>query len=164
VTTKYAGSKIVDRSTRSLDDHGRVVRVVPESEGRPTPEQVKSVVFRYDDKGRLLEQTADVTTFSGPGSEGDLPPGTISIVYDDQALTKTTSYSFPNEGTFKVVAMQDDRGATVGYTLEGAGQRSAMELDCEYDRVGNWTSCQQAVDNSGQKYINERFRRTITYR
>lgn len=164
MTKKYAGTNIIDRSTSTLDEQGHVVRVVPESEGRSTPEQVKNVVFRYDEKGRLVQQTANVTTFGGTGSEDDLPPGTISIAYDDKIHTKTTKYSFPNEGSIEVVMTRDDGGATLGYTLAGAAQHSSMKLDCEYDRFANWTSCQQVVNNNGQKYVKERFRRTITYR
>jgi hypothetical protein len=163
-TKRYLGTKIIDRTTSTLDDHGRVIRLVPESEGRPMPEQAGSVVFRYDDKGRLAEQITDARKFGGPGSEFDLPPGTISITYDDRIHTKTTKYSFPNEGPVEVVVTQDDSGATLGYTLVGAGQHASMKLDCAYDRFGNWTSCQQVADHNGQEYIKEGFRRTIMYR
>lgn len=164
VTQVFAGGKIIDRSTRTLDDHRRVVRVVPESEGRPTPEQAKNVVFQYDEKGRLVAQTTDVTKFGGSGSEFDLPPGTISIAYDDQAHTKITRYSVPNEGTIEVVVTQDENGATLGYALRNGPQQVSSKLECEYDSLGNWTSCRQITGKNGQNYVKERFRRTITYR
>lgn len=164
VTKTFTGTKIVDRSTRVLDDQGRVVQVKFASEGREPNDQAKNVVFRYDGKGRLVEQTTDATKFSQSGAELDLPPGTISIVYDDKAHTKRTKYSFPGEGSIEAVVTQDDDGNTIGFALKGGPQEFTSKLDCEYDRFGNWTSCRQTVEGQRQKFVKEQFRRTITYR
>jgi YD repeat-containing protein len=99
VTTTFAGTKIIDESIRTLDDRGRIVRVKLEAVGRATTVQASDVSFRYDDHGRLLEQTTNATKFSDSGAEHDLPPGTISIAYDDRAHSKTTRYSNPVEGS-----------------------------------------------------------------
>lgn len=164
VTRTFAESKIVDRSTRILDVQGRVVLVKLSSEGRDPNDEAKNIVLRYDQKGRLVEQTTDAGKLSGPGAESDLPPGTVSITYDDKAHTKTTRYSFPNEGTIEIVVTQDANGDTIGYALQGGAEQGSSKLECEYDRFGNWTSCRQIVENNGQRFTKEEFRRTITYR
>jgi YD repeat-containing protein len=157
----FAESNTSKRSTLILDTQGRVVRVILGNDGRFTREQAHEIVFRYDDQGRLLEQTTDAVKFSDVGAENDLPPGRISIAYDDKARTRTTTYTVPNEGTLEVVVTEDDSGATVGYTLQG---RDAMKLDCEYDRAGNWSSCREIVEGNGPRFVKQEFRRTITYR
>jgi len=45
VTQSSVGIKIIERSTRILDDKGRVVRVVLYSEGRPPTDEAKNIVF-----------------------------------------------------------------------------------------------------------------------
>jgi hypothetical protein len=102
--------------------------------------------------------------FSDSGAESDLPPGTISIAYDDKMHTKSTKYSFPGEGTMEIVVTLDENGNTIGYTLQTGGTQQVSSLECEYDRVGNWTSCRQIVEGNGQRFTKEAFRRTITYR
>lgn len=163
MSKSFVGTKIVDRSIRTFDDRGRVVRVKVESEGREPNDQAKNVSFRYDNQGRLLEQTTDAARFSKGGAEHDLPPGAISITYDDEAHTKTTKYSFAGEGSIETVVTQDDDGNTIGFVLRGPQQISS-KLKCEFDRLGNWTSCRQLVESQGQNFVKEQFRRTITYR
>jgi hypothetical protein len=135
-----------------------------DSEGRNTKEQATKIHFRYDERGRLVEQTTDALKFSDSGAEQDMPPGSISIAYDDRLRTKTTKYSVPNEGALESVVMQDESGTTIGYSLKGAGERVSTKLECQYDRLANWTSCRQIVESQGQKVVKQEFRRTITYR
>jgi YD repeat-containing protein len=169
VTTVFAGTKIIDRSARTLDDQGRVVRVMLDSEGRATNEQAHNIVFRYDEQGRLVEQTTDASKFSDSGVEHDLPPGTISIAYDDRTHTKTTKYSNPDEGTLEFAVVQDKSGATLAYSSKIASHKEAPQelsakLECRYDHRGNWIKCRQVVEKDGQKTVKQEFRRTITYR
>lgn len=164
VTQTFAGTKIIDRSTRILDDQGRVVQVMVDSEGRDTSGRATKIYFRYDEQGRLVEQTTDGLKFSDSGAEHDLPPGSISIAYDDKLHTKTTKYSVPNEGALESVVMQDESGATIGYSLKGPTERASTKLECQYDRLANWTSCRQIVESQGQRVVKQEFRRTITYR
>lgn len=163
VTRAFAGSKIIDRSTRTLDDKGRVVRVALDSEGRAADNLASIVVFRYDDLDRLLEQTTNATQFSKSGAEEDLPPGTISIAYDDAAHTTTTKYSFPGEGNMESAVTRDQAGATTSFTLKTGSERITSKLDCEYDSQGNWTTCRQ-ITNTGMQQPAKTFRQTITYR
>lgn len=97
------GSNTIDRTTLILDDHGRVVRATLASESRAPSHLAKDVRFRYDEHGRLVGHTTDAEKFSEAGAEHDLPPGTISISYDDKARTKTTRYTAPKEGAMEFV-------------------------------------------------------------
>jgi hypothetical protein len=117
-----------------------------------------------DEKGRVVEQTTDATKFSDSGAEQDLPPGTISIVYDDAMHTKTTKYSFAGEGTMQIVLTQDENGATIAYSMDTASERGFSKFECEYDGHANWTSCTQFVEQEGRQFVKQRYRRTITYR
>jgi YD repeat-containing protein len=164
VTRTFTESKIIDRSTRALDDQGRVVQVMLDSEGRAKDDQATKILFRYDEQGRLVEQTTNALKFSDTGAELDLPPGTISIAYDDRIHTKTTKYSFRNEGAVEFVVMQDESGATIGYSLKGPTEKGSSKLECQYDRLANWISCRQIVEKQGQRIIKQEFRRNITYR
>ncbi len=164
VTKSFVDNQIVDRSTRLLDYQGRVVRVELDSEGRAPNNQAKNIRFRYDAQGRLVEQSTDAINLSNSGAEHDLPPGTITIAYDDKAHTKTTKYSFPGEGSMEIVVTQDASGAAVGYGLGQGSEKFSWNLECEYDRFGNWTTCRQIVEREGQKFTKQGFRRTITYR
>lgn len=164
VSRRFLESKIVDRSTRVLDEQSRTVRVVLVSEGRAPNDEAKNIRFRYDEKGRVVEQTTDATKFSDSGAEQDLPPGTISIVYDDAMHTKTTKYSFAGEGTMQIVLTQDENGATIAYSMDTASERGFSKFECEYDGHANWTSCTQFVEQEGRQFVKQRCRRTITYR
>ena len=163
VTKAFAGSKIIDRSTRTLDDQGHVVRVMLDSEGRAPNEQAKQIDFRYDARGRLVEQRTDARGFSKSGAEDDLPPGTVRITYDDENHTKTTKYSNPLEGSIEIVVTRDENGAATSVAFK-APEEVSSKLECQYDRLGNWTSCRQLVGNQGQTNIKQEFRRAITYR
>jgi hypothetical protein len=122
------------------------------------------VSVRYDEKGRLIEQDTEAHEFDKSGSEQELPPGKISIVYDDVKNTKRTSYS-DGEGSLVLTVTRNATGATIGF----AGGTDAAPLDsvidCAYDSHGNWTTCRQTsggpptVDN-----VVKMWRRTITYR
>lgn len=98
LTTTYAGTNVIDRSTRILHDQGRVVRLALDSEGRPTKTRTHNI-----------------------------PPGTISIAYDDQAHTKTTRYSVPRECALELVVTQDEGGFTTGYRFSGASQQASTK-------------------------------------
>jgi hypothetical protein len=79
--------------------------------------------------------------------------------------TKTTKYSSAGEGDIEMTVTQDEAGHTTAFTMrapseQGPPEQTTLRLDCEYDRLGNWTSCRQLA---GQELTQE-FRRTISYR
>ncbi len=164
VTKRFSGTKIVDHSARYLDDQGRVIRVALSSEGRKADDEAKNIRFGYDTKGRLIEQATDAVKLSDSGAEHDLPPGTISILYDDDKHTKTTKYSLAAEGTMVVVLTEDETGATTAYSMGAGSTQITTRFECEYDSYGNWTSCVQFAEQQGRKVVKQRYRRNITYR
>jgi len=74
-TTRLA--RFVQSTTQSVDDQGHVVTAVIRDRDWRT-KQMKAplkVSFRYDKKGRLIEQDTDAHVFDKSGSEEELPPG-----------------------------------------------------------------------------------------
>jgi len=163
VTRTFPGNKIASRSTRVLDGKGRVVRVSLTGEGRPAENLASVILFVYDEQGRLLGQTTNATKLSKSGVENDLPPGTISITYDDNSHTRTTKYTVPGPGDLEATVQQDAAGATVAFRLKAEAATITSKLECEQDRQGNWTLCRQISIAEGQT-VTKTFRRTITYR
>lgn len=164
--TRYdAAGAVIQSRTQTVDDQYRVVMAVIRDRDWRT-KQMKTplkVAFRYDEKGRLIEQNTDAHKFDKSGGEGELPPGKISIVYDDVKHTKTTSYS-GDEGVLASTVTSNASGATVGFV----GGTKSMTLDtvihCTDDSHGNWTKCQQIVKTGGVEHVEKIWRRTITYR
>ncbi len=166
ITQFDAARAIVQSTTEGLDDHGRVVTTVIRDRDWQT-KQIKTplkVSFRYDQKGRLIEQDTDAHEFDKAGSEQELPPGKVSIAYDDLKNTKTTSYSGA-EGSLVLTVTRNANGATITFTGGTDGARLDGVIDCAYDSHGNWTTCRltsggpPAVDS-----VVKMWRRTITYR
>ena len=156
-----AAGEVTRSTTQTVDDRGHVVLVVIREFDWKTkkPKTPLKVAFRYDEKGRLVEQNTDAHEFEGAGSEHELPPGKISITYNDAQRTKTTAYS-SDEGPIASTLTYDASGATIGISFAAF---DAM-LDCTYDSHQNWTTCRQMVKNGGVSTVAKMWRRTITYR
>ena len=164
--TQYdSAGAVTQTTTETLDDQGQVVMAVNRDRDWPT-KQMKSplrVAFRYDGKGRLIEQDTDAHEFDKSGSEFELPPGKISLAYDDLKHTKTTSYS-SDEGQLAFTVTSDARGATIGFIAGTKDITLETTIDCEVDSHGNWTTCRQTVKTAGVSRVEKMWRRTITYR
>jgi ribosomal protein L31 len=111
----------------------------------------------------LIEQDTDAHEFDKSGSEGELPPGKISIAYDDVKYTKTTSYS-GDEGLLALTVTRNASGATIGSVGGTKGMTLDTVIHCTDDSHGNWTACQQIVKTGGVDRVEKMWRRTITYR
>ena len=122
-----------------------------------------TVVLSYDKQGRLVEQFTDDPDFQPAGSENSLPPGKVSISYDDVKHEKSTVYS-GKEGTLSSTVTYDSTGAAVAFSFKSVGESMEMRLVCTSDSHENWTSCQQVVRNGGLSKVTKKWRRTITYR
>ena len=92
-----------------------------------------------------------------------MPPGKISITYDDAKHTKTTAYS-SQEGTLSSTLIYDSVGATIGESVLTAGRSLDVKIQCTYDSQNNWTSCQQFLEKAGASTVAKEWRRKITYR
>jgi hypothetical protein len=149
-------------STQTTDDLGLVVlAVIRERDWRTKkPKTPIKVAFKYDSRGRLLEQNTDAYKVEKTGSEFELPPGKVSIVYDDLKHTKTTTYS-NEEGTLTSNLTYGADGATIGYAGGTKDEFYDMMLDCKYDSHGNWTTCQMSNRAGGTPA--KMWRRTIQY-
>lgn len=150
--------------TQTVDDRGRVIRAAFRDRDSRTMLMTApvKVTFSYDAKGRLIEQDTSAREFEEP-SEGEIPPGKISIAYDDVKRTKTTSYSGP-EASMSLTATLNEAGLTTEY-VNGPGDMSLdMVIHCTDDSHGNWTACQLISRKGSVDRIQRMWRRTITYR
>jgi hypothetical protein len=164
--TQYdAAGAVIQSRTQTVDDEGHVVRAAIRDRDWRT-KQMKTpvkVAFRYEGKGRLIEQDTDAHEFDKSGSEGELPPGKISIAYDDVKHTKATSYS-GDEGLLASIVTSNASGGTTGFIGGTKGMTLDTVIHCTDDSYGNWTTCQQIVKTGGVDRIEKMWRRTITYR
>jgi hypothetical protein len=164
-TSYDATGDVTLSTTNTLDDQGHVVSVVIREWDWQTKKLKPPlrVTFRYDGKGRLIEQNTEAHEVKGPGSEQDLPPGKISITYDDAKHTKTTAYA-SNDGMLTSTLIYDIRGATIGMSGGIQDRTFDVHLECSSDSHENWTNCKQIARNRGVSEVNKLWRRTITYR
>ncbi len=156
---------VTESSTQTVDDQGHVVMAVIRDRDWET-KQMKTpvkVVFRYDGVGRLIEQDTDAHEFDKSENEGALPPGKITIAYDDVKHTKTTSY-LGDEGSLVFTVTHDASGATIGFAGGAEGGTLDAVVHCTNDRYGNWTACQQSVKTGGVDRVVRMWRRRIIYR
>jgi hypothetical protein len=159
-----ADGAVIQSNTQTVDDQGHVVMAVIRDRDWQT-KQMKAplkVAFRYDGTGRLIEQDTAAHEFEKSGSEFELPPGKITIAYDDAKHTKTTSYS-GDEGSLAYTVISDASGVTIGI-VSGAGSTLDAEVHCTDDSRGNWIACQQTVNTGGGDKVEKIWRRKITYR
>jgi hypothetical protein len=152
-------------TTEGLDDKGQVVWVAIRERGRRAkkPGAPVKVAFRYDVKGRLLEQDTDAHNFVAAGGEHELPPGKVSITYDDVKHTKTTTYA-DGEGLLTSTAGYNSGGAIIAMSNRSHDASFDVRLECAYDEYKNWTACQQTANRSGVNTAEKMWRRTIIYR
>jgi len=85
------------------------------------------VAFRYDAKGRLIEQATDPYKLEPTGSEQSIPRGKVSLTYDDTKHTRETSYTDGSERIGSVLQF-DAAGASIGYSLTGTGETGSFRL------------------------------------
>ena len=142
-----------------LDDQGRVVQV----ELNDKDSKVQAA-FVYDSKGRMIEQVTEPYDVGDSGVEHAIPPGKVTVVYDDTKHTREISYSDGKESMSSITRF-DESGAIVGSgTATNGGERSEAALECTYDSHGNWTECRQWLISEGNRTSNKLWRRAITYR
>jgi hypothetical protein len=162
---KYdADAEALRPEIRTLDDEGRVVKAEIRERDWKT-HQWKTplhVTFRYDIKGRLIEQATD--QYDPKDNEHALPPGKVTLVYDDKKRTRETSYSDGKDGLSSTVQFDEDGSIIATNTALASGEVNQAVLECNYDTYGNWTECRQWVASEGDRHMNKLWRRAITYR
>jgi len=160
-----AAGGVVRSTTENVDDQGHVISAIIIERDWKTkkPAAPLKVSFRYDAKGRLVEQNNEAQKLEAGANEQDLPPGKVSIDYDDVKRTKTTT-SASSEGLLTSTITYNASGATIAMTIKTNSSNSDVKLECTYDSHQNWTSCQQIAQRGGVRTIAKMWRRTITYR
>lgn len=104
------------------------------------------IVFRYDDKGRILEkQTVEFNSAPNVLRPSHAPePGKVVYTYDDDQRTQEVS-TYEPDGRLKekLAYAYDERKNEVGRTTmnaDGSPKNSeSYSIDIEYDSHGNWT-------------------------
>ncbi len=155
-----AAGAVTSSAIQSADDGGRVIALATRDRDWRTKQLGPAVKirFRYDDKGRLIEQESDPRKVEP--SEHEVPPGKISIAYDDVNRTKTTLYS-GDKGPLLSIVSYDANGATVGFSF---GLAFGARVECTNDNRGNWTACRQIGTTGSVETVTKIWRRQITYR
>jgi hypothetical protein len=158
-----ADGAVIQSSTQTVDDQGHVVTAAIRDRDWQT-KQMKAplkVAFRYDETGRLIEQITEAHESEKSGSEFELPPGKVSITYDDVKHTKTTSYS-GDEGSLAYTFTLNASGATIGFAGGADGTTLDAQVHCTDDSHGNWIACRQTVKTGSVDRIEKMWRRKIT--
>jgi len=161
-----APAGMLNSTSQTVDDQGRIVQMVTRARDSRTRKlkPPRKVAFRYDTQGRLVEQTADDYDLEAGSDERSLPPGKVSVEYDDVAHTKTTAYSLKELGEWSSTVTYDATGAAIAKSFEINGRSGETRLDCAYDSHGNWTNCAEVGGLAGANVADRVWRRTITYR
>ncbi len=165
ITSYDQSGGVTDSSTETVDAQGRVIQVVTRERDWKTKalKPPLKVVFTYGKKGRLLEQNTDEHTFEAAGSEQELPPGKVTISYDDLKHTRRTAYT-SKEGSLASTVTFDSSGAVIGMAMDAGEESFEAKLECKYDSRENWVSCQQIVKKADLNMVGKVWRRAITYR
>ena len=96
--------------------------------------------------------------------EQEIPPGKITVVYDDARHTKQTSYT-SDEGQMLSTIQMDEQGLAIATSTNVSGTPAeAMSLEFENDDHGNWTTCRRYVISGPNRKQTGLWTRTITYR
>jgi hypothetical protein len=75
-----------------LDDQGRVAQFEMSRKGSDI-----QVAFRYDSKGRMIEQLTKPYDVGDTGVELSIPPGKVTVGCDDANHTREISYADAKE-------------------------------------------------------------------
>jgi hypothetical protein len=150
---------------RTLDEHGRIVEVeFKERDWKTKAWKAPMLVsFRYDPKDRLIEQATEPYEM-GAGDQQSIPPGKVTIIYDDANHTMERTGS---DGKSKMIskATVDQVGDIVALSLEANGQPVlSVAMDCIYDTRGNWTECKRWATQGSERRMTGVWRRNIVYR
>jgi hypothetical protein len=164
--TLYAAAGDVTRSiTENLDDQDHVISAVIIQRDLKTkkPKAPLKIGFRYDTKGRLVEQNNEAQKLEARANEQDVPLGKVLIDYDDVKRTKTTTYA-SSEGLLTSTVTYDATGGAIAMLVRTGNSDVDAKLECTYDSHQNWTSCQQITQRGGVSTVAKMWHRTITYR
>ena len=194
---KYVGSTVektaydkdgrkTDMQVQGLDDAGRVndLKVFDLNHG-----QLKlwyHTTFKYDDRGRVIEQKTDDYKF-GSGDDYAPLPGKLEVHFDDvKRLAERNFYDIAGKRLIRTLCQLDNDGNVISLRVFDAAdkeeaqadfvpnskagkmesQRGSVVWEVAYDDRGNWTERQRWFTPAagGPRMLVETVRQTITYR
>jgi YD repeat-containing protein len=143
------------------------------------------VAFKYDEKGRVVEQNTDPFKL-GDGDDDSPIPGKLIVRYDDQnrmgeqefydidgKLTLHTRFRFDRDGIPTKFSVLDDSGKEVTRseffidpdTHKHSSRRGSVEWEVIYDDHGNWTERRRwfAPADGSPRIMTTLVRQSITY-
>jgi hypothetical protein len=167
-----------------VDDKGRVIDLRV-SDGTP-PKLWYHVTFKYDDKGRVVEQSTDPFKL-GSGDDYSPIPGKLVVNYDDEKhsgeqrfydadgkLALHTAFEFDHDGILTRLIVLDGSGKeqTRGEMFTDPQSQKVMtrpgnvEWEIIYDDRGNWTERRRwfMPADGTPRMMTRVIRQTITYR
>jgi hypothetical protein len=180
---KYQRLKFFEQ-IQIIDDEGRVIDLRV-SDGHPL-KLWYHVTFKYDERGRVIEQSTDPFKL-GSGDDYSPIPGKLIVNYDDEKhsgeqrffdtdgkLALHTTFEFDRDGIFTKLRVLDasDKEQTGGEMFMDPQSHKSItrpgnvEWEIIYDDRGNWTERRRwFMPADGTPRIMTRLiRQTITYR
>jgi len=181
-----AGGREVSLQVQVLNEAGRVVDLEFSDSSKGELKLWYHSRFKYDDKGRVIEQDTDPYDFDA-GSDYAPLPGKLVAQYDDSQHTVDQKFYEP-EGKLVIHAIgQLDRdGFLIAYRVfdrsntEGPGsdfvlnpktgklqiQKGNVAWEVTYDDFGNWTERKRwfSPADGGPRILVSRVTQTVTYR
>jgi hypothetical protein len=170
-----------------LDDSGHVAELRYNEPGEKIGERrLFHVAFKYDDKGRVVEQVTDPFKLQS-GDDSEPIPGKVTVRYeDDKHLSELQYYNPDGKVALRIVSQLDHDGAVCSIRVfDGTGkekppsttvanlktkqleQRSGRsEWEVVYDERGNWTERRLwfTPSDGGARVLQQLVRQIITYR
>lgn len=179
---KYQRHKFFEQ-VQTVDDKGRVIDLRV-SDGNPLKPWYH-VTFKYDEKGRVVEQSTDPFKM-GSGDDDSPIPGKLVVSYDDEKhsgeqrfydiegkLVLHTTFEFDRDGILTNLRGLDASGKeqTGSEIFVDAQHKSSMragnvEWEIIYDDHGNWTERRRwfTPADGTPRIMTRLIRQTITYR
>jgi hypothetical protein len=152
-------------SIRTLDEQGRIVSFEESAREWKTHEwgTPRHFRFRYDKKGRLIEQDAEPEKPGTLQDEQSVPAGVVSIAYDEEKGTREISYSAFGMSVRSTQKLDGNGAISMLSSVTPAGKIGA-EFECSYDAHGNWTECKRWGLKDADRRLSGWWTRSITYR
>jgi hypothetical protein len=155
------------KSTRTLDEKGRVTGFEETTREWTTHKwsEPRQCTFRYDEKGRLIEQEVRAEDAERRSHEENepIPAGKVSLSYDDANRTRKIEYS-GNGIAIKTTQTLDENGGISAMSVVTPGEELRVEFECTYDDHDNWTECKRWGVQQGNRSLSGWWTRKITYR